>query len=160
MGDFTATSSAFAPGGEIPLEYTARGADRSPGFQLCNVAHSTQSLAITLDDADHPLFKNFNHWLIWNLPVQTTIPAGIPKGETVPALAGAVQGLAYGRHCYKGPKPPLHSSHKYCFTFYVLDCPLALTAGSRKRALLAAMQGHVLQTATLCGTYQTPRGAR
>ena len=78
----------------------------------------------------------------------------------MPALAEAVQGLAYGRHCYKGPKPPLHSSHKYCFTFYVLDCPLALTAGSRKRALLAAMQGHVLQTATLCGTYQTPRGAR
>ncbi|MDK2812788.1 MAG: hypothetical protein PWQ08_43 [Clostridiales bacterium] len=160
MSNFTVTSSAFLPGGKIPTDYTARGADRSPGFQLRNIAAGAQSLAITMDDADHPLIKNFNHWLIWNLPVQNIIPEGVPKGETVPALAGAVQGLAYGRHCYKGPKPPLHSNHQYCFTFYVLDCPLSLPANSRKRALLAAMQGHVLQTATLCGTYQTPRGAR
>ena len=160
MGELTVTSSAFLPGGEMPTEYTARGADNSPDFQLCNVADGAQSFAITLDDASHPLIKNFNHWLIWNLPVQGTIPAGIPKGETVPALADAVQGLAYGRHCYKGPKPPLHSSHVYRFTFYVLDCRLALPASSHKRALLAAMQGHVLQTAELCGTYKTPRGAR
>lgn len=113
MSNFTVTSSAFLPGGKIPTDYTARGADRSPGFQLRNIAAGAQSLAITMDDADHPLIKNFNHWLIWNLPVQSIIPEGVPKGETVPALAGAVQGLAYGRHCYKGPKPPLHSNHQY-----------------------------------------------
>ena len=160
MSNFIVTSTAFLPNGEIPTEYTARGADRSPGFQLSNIAAGAQSLAITLDDADHPLFKNFNHWLIWNLPVQSLIPEGIPKGKTVPALAGAMQGLAYGRHCYKGPKPPLQSSHRYRFTFYVLDCTLSLPASSGKRVLLAAMQGHVLQTAELCGTYHTPRGTR
>ena len=153
-------SNAFLHGGEMPTKYTARGADSSPDFKLSGIDGRAQSLAITLDDAGHPLFKNFNHWLIWNLPVQSNIPAGIPKGETVPMLAGAMQGLAYGRHCYKGPKPPLNSSHLYRFTFYVLDCRLALPAGSRKRALLAAMQGHVLQTAEFCGTYRTPRGVK
>ncbi len=35
-----------------------------------------------------------------------TIPAEIPQGEQVVALNNAVQGMGYGKHRYRGPKPP------------------------------------------------------
>lgn len=110
------TSTAFKEGEWIPEKYTARGEDISPALHLEGIPAGTKALMITLDDASHPLFPNYNHWIIWNIPVCSDIPESIPKGEAVAALSGAVQGMAYGRHCYKGPKPPFKAIHNYTFT--------------------------------------------
>lgn len=151
------SSDAFAPGDWIPEMYTGRGADISPGFILDGLDEAAVSIAITLDDASHPLFPNYNHWLIWNLPVRRRIPAAIPGAKTVAALGGAVQGRAYGRHRYRGPKPPFSAVHTYVFTVYVLECRCDLPPQSRKAGLLAAMEGHILQQATLAGKFQSRR---
>ncbi|MEA5015299.1 MAG: YbhB/YbcL family Raf kinase inhibitor-like protein [Candidatus Limiplasma sp.] len=155
MPDLKMTSPAFAEGGWIPLENTARGADLSPELRITGIDERAVSLAITMDDASHPLFPNYNHWVIWNVPVQERVPAGIPAGALVSVLPGAMQGMAYGGNKYKGPKPPLKAIHSYVFTVYALDCIISLSASGRRKDLFQLMEGHILQKATLAGRFQS-----
>jgi len=144
---------AFEHEGLIPIEHTGYGADISPELHLKNIAENAASIAIVMDDLGHPI-PSYNHWIIWNIPVMETIPANIPRGETVAGLSGAIQGRGYGKHRYRGPKPPFNWSHRYQFNVYILDCVLDLPAASRKRGLLKAMEGHILQQAILVGHYR------
>jgi phosphatidylethanolamine-binding protein (PEBP) family uncharacterized protein len=82
------------------------------------------------------------------------IPKNIPHGKAVEGLSGAVQGRGYGKHRYRGPRSPFNWSHRYQFTVYVLDCVLDLPSASKKRDLLKAMNGHILQQAALVGHYR------
>lgn len=154
MDQFMITSRAFTDGGWIPARHTDRGEDLSPELQLHGIDPDAKSIAITLNDASHPLFPNYSHWVIWNIPVREVIPEGIPQGKTVAGLGGAVQGVAYGRNRYRGPKPPLLAVHTYVFTVYVLDCMLKLGSSAGKRELLNAMDAHILQKARLTGRFQ------
>jgi len=151
------TSTDFVEGDYIPIRYSARGEDISPPLQLDNISPEAKSIAITMDDASHPLFPNYNHWVIWNVPVQAVIPEAIPHGATLENLGNARQGIAYGRHRYKGPKPPFKSIHTYIFTVYILDSTCGLSENSHKKQLLSAMEGHILQKATLSGQFQNHR---
>lgn len=157
MNQLTLTSPDFQDGGWIPLKHTGRGEDLSPCLELHGLAKESKALAVILEDASHPLFKNYTHWLIWNLPPRPLIPAGISAGKTAPDLEGAVQGIAYGRHRYRGPKPPLQCNHTYVFTVFALDCRLELSPFSRKSGLLHKMEGHILQSASLSGQFQSRR---
>lgn len=139
------------------MEHTARGKDISPEIQVSDVDEGTVTMAVTLDDASHPIFKNYNHWLIWNLPISQVVPQAMPKGESLADLNGAMQGLAYGRHCYKGPKPPLKFIHFYTFTVYTLDTRLELPAKSTRADFFKAAQGHILQKAAYTGKFQSRR---
>lgn len=150
-------SNAFQEGDWIPNRYSARGDDVSPDIQLEGIHPSAQSIAITLDDASHPLFPNYNHWLIWNLPVQNVIPEAVPHGKLVESLEGAMQGIGYGRHRYKGPKPPFKAIHTYVLTVYILDCKCELSFKSKKSDLLEKIEGHILQQETLSGKFQSNR---
>jgi Raf kinase inhibitor-like YbhB/YbcL family protein len=149
------TSVDFTNGGWIPLKNTARGDDISPQLEIDGITEKAVTLAITMDDASHPIFPNYNHWIIWNLPIKSIIPAAIPHGKTIESLDGTVQGVAYGRNRYKGPKPPFKQIHTYVFTVYVLDCKLNLSARSKKADVIGAMRGHILQQATISGKYQS-----
>lgn len=155
MKELRLTIPAFAEGDWIPTENTARGSDLSPEMRLSGIEEAAVCLAITLDDVDHPLFPGYNHWIIWNVPVMETIPAAIPKGEHPQTLSPAVQGLAYGKHCYKGPKPPLHWLHRYRYTVYALDSMLSIPPESDRETFLKAAEGHILQKAVYSGKYQT-----
>lgn len=148
---------AFKAGDWIPVEYTARGMDISPEIHIDGVNEEAISIAITLDDVSHPLFKIYNHWLIWNLPILTVIPKAIPKGEPNGSLNGTMQGLAYGKHCYKGPKPPLKMIHDYTFTVFILDTQLVLPKTAKREDFFRAADGHILQRATYTGKFQSRR---
>lgn len=149
-------SKAFKEGDWIPEKYTARGANLSPDFEIKNISPHAKTIAITLDDASHPIFPNYNHWVIWNIPILSAIPEAIAPGKYVDGL-GATQGIAYGRNKYKGPKPPLKSIHTYVFTIYTLDCPITLGANNKKQDFLHKADGHILQQATLSGKFQSRR---
>lgn len=149
------TSVDFVDGGWLPKENTARGDDLSPQFELSGIDDHAISLAITMDDSSHPIFPNYNHWVMWNIPVLKVIPGAIPHGKTIEFLDDAVQGVAYGRNRYKGPKPPLKYVHTYVFTVYVLDCKLNLPARSRKADVIRAISGHVLQEVSISCKYQS-----
>lgn len=148
----TVTSPAFKANGTIPVDYTGNGKDSSPELHLSELDERAVSLAIIMDDIDHPLAGVYNHWLIWNLPIMDTIPAEIPQGEQVAALNNAVQGMGYGKHRYRGPKPPF-GRHRYKYHVFALDKKLDLLASSKKKELLTAMEGHILQYGYLVGEY-------
>lgn len=151
------SSPAFQQGFPIPKRYTGFGEDVSPALRLSGLAPDTVSLAVIMDDLDVPFIKKpYHHWLIWNLPPLEELPEGIPPGQTLPGLGGAVQGIGYGMHCYRGPRPPvfLRMPHRYVFRVFSLDCRLNLPPQTGGKRLLAAMAGHILQEASLFGTFQ------
>lgn len=152
-------SAAFQNDGYMPVRYTGYGADESPPLTLTGLIPEVKSVAVVMADLDIPVIREFPHWLIWNLPVQTEIPGGIPQGEMLGQLGSARQGLAYGRHMYRGPKPPrfIRMRHRYVFTVYALDMVLDISSDAKHKDLMAAMRGHVLQQGTLTGLYKNGR---
>ena len=151
------SSSAFDEGGWIPKKYSARGEDLSPALHIEDLPKGTKSLMITMDDSSHPLFPNYNHWIIWNIPVIHDIPEALPKGERIGLLSDAMQGIAYGKHCYKGPKPPFKTIHYYVFTVYALSDVVNMPTTSKKGDLLKQVEGMILGKATLTGKFQSRR---
>lgn len=113
-------------GGEFPVVNTGPGQDISPEFMIKNLSPHAKSLAITLEDIKHPLFKNFTHWFIWNIPATDKVCGAIPTGKHIPSLGNAKQGIGFGWHKYAGPKPPKEKTHIYRFTVYTLDCEIDL----------------------------------
>lgn len=153
MEELIITSPCFEEGGLIPVEHTGHGEDRSPELRLNGLREEAVSLAVVMDDMGHPI-PSYNHWIIWNIPAAAVVPGGIPAGEYVSELGNAVQGRGYGRHRYRGPKPPFGWSHVYRYHVFALDCYLDLPPRTRKKALLSAMQGHILQQGALRGHYR------
>ena len=139
--------------GKFPLRNTGRGQDISPEFLIKNLSSKANTLAITLEDLSHP-FKDFTHWLIWNIPAANQVQSGIPSGSHVPALDGACQGIGYGFHRYAGPKPPKGKTHIYRFTVYALDCELQLSVYSLKRAFLKKASGHIIQKGNITAKFE------
>lgn len=147
------SSLAFKNEEVIPIQYTGYGEDISPELNLSQIEEEARSIAIIMNDMGHPI-PAYNHWVIWNIPIMRKIPASISHGAQVAELNGAIQGWGYGKNRYRGPKPPFNWSHQYQFNIYVLNCMLNLPSNSRKRDLLAAMQGHILQEGHLIGRYR------
>ena len=155
----TVTSPAFEDNGRIPRKHTGFGEDISPELSLNDVPEKTVSYAVILDDLDVPFRKSFNHWIIWNIPVTDVIPEGLPQGAVIREPIPACQGMAWGKHRYRGPKQPffIKKEHRYLFTVYALDRRLELPGTSGKKELIDAMRGHVLAEASITGRYKKIR---
>ncbi|WEV68128.1 YbhB/YbcL family Raf kinase inhibitor-like protein [Bifidobacterium sp. ESL0769] len=139
--------------GKFKAEFTGRGSDISPEFTFSGIPDKAKSLAIVLRDMSHPLFGEMTHWIIWDLPVMDTLPAGIARGAR-PGIGDAVQGMAYGCHRYRGPKPPKGTSHRYEFTVYALDRQLGLGPMISYRKLKAELDGKVVGMGKVEGTFE------
>lgn len=140
-------------GDSFPIANTGHGQDISPEFLIRNLSPDAKTLAITLEDIHHPLFKNFTHWLIWNIPAAERIPGAIPGGKRVPSLGNARQGIGYGWHKYAGPKPPKGTRHLYRFTVYALDSEIGLSILPTKRSFLKKARQHILQQGSMVGEF-------
>ncbi|MHC4985261.1 MAG: YbhB/YbcL family Raf kinase inhibitor-like protein [Planctomycetota bacterium] len=154
----TITSTAFENGQPIPTKYTGEGDDVSPPLAWSGLPDGAQQLALICDDPDAPTDQPWVHWVIYGLPPTTTaLPEGVPPTETVedPPATQGVNGWPGDVIGYKGPMPPPgHGVHHYHFKLYALDAALELEAGLTKAELLEAMDGHVLATGELIGTYE------
>ncbi|MFP4144780.1 MAG: YbhB/YbcL family Raf kinase inhibitor-like protein [Phycisphaeraceae bacterium] len=151
-------SSAFDAGEPIPTQYTADGEDMSPPLEWTGVPEAAQSLALIVDDPDAPTDEPWVHWVIYNLPGDLTgLPRNIPQEPIVSDRIDATQGVnafEENRIGYRGPAPPAPDDpHTYRFRLYALDQPLNLESGMTKEELLTAIEGHVIATGKLTGTY-------
>ena len=137
---------------EFPPTHTCEGQNLSPRILLKDLR--AQSIAVMVFNPFEKSCCSFTPWLIWNLPPLPVIPAGIPREGTVTEPVTAVQGITdYGTIGYTGPCPPPGNMIRYQFRVYGLDAMLDLRPGADKHALVAAMQGHVLQygeTVAIC----------
>jgi Raf kinase inhibitor-like YbhB/YbcL family protein len=150
---FTLTSPAFEDGAAIPVKHTCDGADLSPPLAWSGAPPGTRSFALIADDPDAPAGL-WVHWVLYNLPPAVSeLPENIAKVESLD-LGGARQGRTdFRRPGYGGPCPPAGPAHRYFFKLYALDAPLQLKPAAQKKDVEAAMQGHMLGTAQLMGTY-------
>ena len=139
------TSSAFADGEPIPAKHTCDGDDVSPALAWADPPEGTVSLALCLDDPDAGRYP-FTHWLAWNLPPEGTLG----EGEAAPAEGRN----DFGAPGYRGPCPPPGKPHRYVFALYALDAEPELGPSDRRLSFDKAIDGHVLATSQLTGTYR------
>jgi hypothetical protein len=88
---------------------------------------------------------NWDHWIVFNIPVTNTI--------TENSEPGTLGNNDFGRTRYGGPCPP-SGTHRYFFKLYALDTILSLKEGIRKNELEKAMRGHILAQTKLIGLYK------
>ena len=144
MGNLKLTSSAFEDGGEIPRKYGYKNGNREPPLTMNGVPEGTKSLALIMDDPDAmgAVGKVWVHWVMWNIdPTNTELENLMKEGMT-----------DFGEVGYGGPAPP-DKRHTYVFKLYALDSELDLPGKSTKADVEKAMKGHIIEQATLTGTY-------
>lgn len=150
----------FADGAPIPVVHSAYDQNASPALDWKGAPDQTKSFALLMEDPDA---KNMPlpvvHWLAWNIPadvdrLQESIPGtdqlAIPKEmRQGPNSAGAIG--------YRGPRPPKGDPpHRYHIQIFALDTKLDLPLGAGRDEVLKAMQGHVLASGKLVGTFARP----
>jgi Raf kinase inhibitor-like YbhB/YbcL family protein len=149
---FELKSTAFSAGTAIPALYTCQGKDISPPLAWSGGPKGTKSYALICDDPDAPIVT-WVHWVYYNIPpLVTSLPEAFAKQEK-PASGGIHGKSSFGDFGYGGPCPPW-GTHRYYFRLYALDTVLSLETGVKKKEVLKAMEGHVLATAELMGTYK------
>jgi Raf kinase inhibitor-like YbhB/YbcL family protein len=194
-------STDFKDGDAIPGEFAfavianpiALSSNRNPHLAWQDVPAACKSFAITVIDPDVPSIGenvnqlgktiaidlprvDFTHWLLANLPANTTEIAGgsfshsiTARGKAADGLFNTQQGLndytgwfaqdpdmAGQYHGYDGPCPPWNDErmHHYVFTLYALDIEyIDLQEHFSVSDLLAAIAPHILAKATLTGRY-------
>jgi Raf kinase inhibitor-like YbhB/YbcL family protein len=154
----TLTSPSFAAGGEIPRRHTCQGQDVSPALAWGGVPAGAKTLALVVDDPDAPdpaaPKTIWVHWVVFDIPATA---AGLPEGAGAAPPSGAHAAKNdWGRAAWGGPCPPV-GRHRYFFKLYALDVPLPHALVTTKADLEDAMQGHVLASAQLMGTYEKSR---
>jgi Raf kinase inhibitor-like YbhB/YbcL family protein len=151
-GNMEIKSPAFEEGAFIPRKYTCDGMNVSPPLEWSLVPEVTKAFALICDDPDASM-RTWVHWVLYNIPGdQNRISEDIPPMEVLEN--GAMHGKNdFRRTGYGGPCPP-RGTHRYFYKIYALDEVLDLDPGISKKALLKAMEGHVLAEGQLVGRYK------
>lgn len=139
------TSPAFENEGDIPGKYTCKGEDISPPLKIEDVPDEAKTLALIVDDPDAPA-GTWVHWVVWNIS-----PGGNIAENTVPP--GAKQGTNdFRKKDYGGPCPP-SGTHRYFVRVYALSGKPDLEEGATRDELDRAMEGKIIEQATLMGRF-------
>lgn len=148
VADLRLRSSAFNHHERIPQRHASDGEDVAPALEWSGIPEGTKAFAVVVHDPDAPLVDGFTHWVAYGIPGTAT---GVPEGG-----GDATAGInSFGNTGYNGPAPPPgHGTHHYYFWVYALDEDLELAPGLDRRALLAAIEDHVIEQARLVGTYK------
>ena len=156
MTMFTLQSPAFAHEGPIPSRHTCDGPDLSPPLAWVDPPPGTRSFALLVDDPDAPNpaapRRVWVHWIRYDIPVSSR---ALAEGEgNRPPDGGGREALTDddgpGWH---GPCPPI-GRHHYFFRLFALDTEIGdLGRKARRKDFEQAIEGHMLDTAILMGTY-------
>ena len=155
---FTVTSEDVTDGQPLKDDQVNAGGDRSPQLSWSDAPEGTKSFTITCFDPDAPTPSGFWHWMLVDLPADTTaLPAGVgAAGSNLPGNAFMLRNDG-GSVGYMGAAPPPGDvPHRY---FYVVHAVTEDTLGIDDNASGAFMSFNlVFKTAgraVLHGTYAT-----
>ena len=156
----TLSSSAFENDEAIPAKYSCDGKNIHPPFTVQGVPEGTGSLVLVMDDPDIPDeikksrgIEKFNHWVVYNIPADTT---SIEEGATV-GTAGLNSANTLG---YRGPCPPPEyepSEHRYVFRLFAIKGTLTFEKEPTLDEVETAARGNMLEGAALIGRYDRSR---
>ena len=153
---FTLGSPAFTHEAAIPTRHTCDGEDLSPELHWSGAPAGTRSFVLIADDPDAPdpaaPLRTWVHWVRYNIPADVDhLPEGAGNepapGEQRDALNDS------NEPGWSGPCPPI-GRHRYFFRLFAVDRSIHDLGSSARRAdVEKVMEGHVLGTAVLMGTY-------
>ena len=160
-------SSKAIVNGEFEDKYGKRGSQFSPSgmpsysipFEIEDAPEGTKSFAVVLEDKDAISASGFvwTHWLISDLK-----RTSVAENESISATdftqgantwASALGKFEIEEASFYGGMAPPNNRHRYELIVYALDTVLDLPRGFRFNELHFAMQGHVLDSACMVGTY-------
>ena len=145
------TSSVFTHQNEIPARYTCDGDNISPPLNWVEIPANTKSLVLIMDDPDAPR-GTWDHWIIFNLPVNTN---SLPEGVKEFPMGTKFGKNSWGKENYGGPCPP-DKQHRYFFRLYALDSCLELPNGVSKEKIQQTIKGKIIAETELIGLYARP----
>ncbi len=158
---FTLTSPDIAPGGPIANaqvynRYGCMGDNISPALSWSHAPAGTRSFALLVHDPDAATGSGWWHWVLYNLPANTSsLPAGAGDVKKTALPPGAVQGRTdFGTADYGGPCPPPGAPHRYHFRLYALKVAQLDLPGEASAALVeTTVRAQALGSAELTGIY-------
>ncbi|MEZ4104176.1 MAG: YbhB/YbcL family Raf kinase inhibitor-like protein [Candidatus Paceibacterota bacterium] len=147
------TSPAFVDGQNIPSKYTCDGENINPELHISGIPEGTVSLVLVMDDPDIPDsvkesrgIEKFDHWVIYNMPPDTTV---IKEGEKV-----GNEGLSSrGETGYVGSCPP-DREHRYFFRLYALPNTLNFIKTPTLDEVETVAKESAIESTILMGRYQ------
>jgi Raf kinase inhibitor-like YbhB/YbcL family protein len=138
------------------------GLNMAPGVSWSAGPPATQSYVLFMEGEGGARIDPTVHWIVYNIPVTATrLPTGIPKEAAIKDPAGAINGRedssvfrgeVDGEVGYRGPNFTADGGrpHPYSFEVFALDTKLDLDpAKAKRKAVIDAMQGHVLASGVL-----------
>ncbi len=157
------TSSEITHGGSLNERHVyqgfgCKGGNTSPELSWSDAPEGTRSFALTVYDPDAPTGSGWWHWVIFNIPADTTklaANAGNPKAGLAPK--GSMQSRTdYGVPGFGGACPPAGSKpHRYQFRLHALDIEhLELPADSSAALVGFMINSHAIESTLLEATYQ------
>ena len=150
MSELSITSTDFEEGGEIPKQFGYKHGNEKPKLIFEGIPGNSKSLALIMDDPDAmgAVGKVWVHWLMYRRN-DTDRELNLFANKLGKLVKGKND---FGEIGYGGPAPP-DKRHTYIFKAYALDTELDLKEGYSKQELEDAMEGHIIEQATLTGTY-------
>jgi Raf kinase inhibitor-like YbhB/YbcL family protein len=153
------TSPKLESGEPMPRDYTPDGRNVSPPLSWSGLPAGTKELAVVCADFGAGAPPPWVHWIIYNIPATAKgLPEELPIDPASPMpveIKGAAQGLnSWRRPIYRGPAPPVGTTHIYYFTVYALDADLDLKSNLTRTELLEAMEGHIIGRGELVPTFE------
>jgi Raf kinase inhibitor-like YbhB/YbcL family protein len=122
-------------GGSLPPRFTCDGKNISPPLSWSGEPEGTQSFALIVEDPDA---RNFNHWLLWDIPASVH---SLAEGAKPEGISGTND---FSDRGYGGPCPPA-GTHRYVFRMFAVDvASINLKGGKGRDALDNALRKHVL----------------
>lgn len=160
--DFQLSSPTVKDKGTIGNEHVfdgfgCSGDNVSPELRWTNAPKDTKSFAVTMYDPDAPTGSGWWHWVIFNIPPDTTrLPADAGKLDNANTPSGSMQSMTdFGQPGYGGPCPPAgHKPHRYIFTVFALKVDQLPVKPEASGAMVGYyLNQNALAKASLTGLY-------
>jgi Raf kinase inhibitor-like YbhB/YbcL family protein len=141
--------------GEMPVRYSKDGQNISPPLAWSDLPAGTRELALLFENVTPQTQAPFVQWLVYKISPEA---GGLPEGYKHKADPKEPVDVRQGRNDldnvgYDGPLGTLGRTIRYRFRLLALGAPLDLPPGEDKKAVLKAIEDHVLDQADLAVTY-------
>ena len=156
------SSPTIKPNAKLNIEqvfngFGCTGKNISPELNWTAGPKGTKSYALTMYDPDAPTGSGWWHWVVYNLPSDTTHlaqGAGEATGRQLPS--GTAQGKTdFGSAGFGGACPPQgDEEHRYIFTIYALKTDKIELPADASAAMIAYMiKSNSLAQASITAKY-------